>query len=283
MTTPDVNRRLEKGRTAVLAGNGRLPEIIADNLASATPAPFVVAVTDDTGEWIERHDHARIPVTRLASIMNALKAAGIDNVVLAGGIRARPSIANFKIDWTTIKMLFGLFSALRKGDDGLLRFGIHWLESQGFKVVGAHEVAPSLLTPEGRLTLLGPQDMDLTDMAVAVAAARKLGKADIGQAAVARAGAVVAVEDRKGTKAMLEGLASSQNGIARSGVIAKFAKPQQELRVDLPAIGPETVAQAANAALAGIVVEAGKSLILDRSITIAKANELGIFIVGMRD
>ena len=120
-------------------------------------------------------------------------------------------------------------------------------------------------------------------MAVAVAAARKLGEADIGQAAVARAGAVVAVEDRKGTKAMLEGLALSQNGIARSGVIAKFAKPQQELRVDLPAIGPETVAQAANAGLAGIVVEAGKSLILDRSITIAKANELGIFIVGMRD
>ena len=283
MTTPDRAPTALSGRTAILAGNGRLPEILADSLAAWMPKPFVIAVTDDAGVWVEQHDHARIPVTRLASIMNALKAAGVDNIVLAGGIRARPSLANFKIDWTTIKMLIGLFLALRKGDDGLLRFAIQWIETKGFKVVGAHEVAPSLLTPEGRLTQLGPQGVDLADIAIAVAEARKLGAADLGQAAVARDGVLVAVEDRKGTKAMLESLDRRQNGISRTGVVAKFAKPQQELRVDLPAIGPETVAQAAEAGLAGIVVEAGKSLILDRSITIAKANELGIFIVGMRD
>lgn len=281
MTKPDAAGTALAGRTAILAGNGRLPEIIASEMAAAGANPFVIAVAPDTGEWILRHDHASIMVTRLSAIISALKAAGARNVVLAGGIKVRPGFSSFRIDWMTLKMLPLLYRSLRKGDDGLLSAAVKWLESHGFTVVGGHQLAPGLLTPPGNLTLLAPADSDDADIVLAIAEARRLGKADIGQAAVARAGQIAAAEDRSGTQAMLERLAQTQTGFGRSGVLAKFAKPQQEVRVDLPAIGPDTVEQAAAAGLAGIAVEAGRSLILDRELALAKANELGIFIIGV--
>ncbi len=282
MTNTDPISDPVHGRTAILAGSGKLPEVIAAELAAAKSNPLVIAVSDDTGGWVSNHDHVPFLVPQLSAIIKTLKAGGISNVVMAGGIKVRPSLNSFKLDWMTLALLPRLFLALRKGDDGLLRAAVKFLESHGFKVVGAHQLAPALLTPLGKLTLLAPASQDEADIAIAVAETQRLGRADIGQAAVARGGQVIAAEDRRGTKGMLGEIAQSQAGFSRSGVLAKFAKPQQEIRVDLPAIGPETVEQAAAAGLAGIVVEAGRSLMLERALTIAKANELGLFIVGMR-
>ena len=282
MTTPDVMNSGPSGKTAILAGSGRLPEVIATELAAAKFAPFVVAVTEDTGNWVERHEHSYVPVTHLSAILQSLKSAGVSNIVLAGGIKVRPRLAAFTFDWMTIKQLPRLFRALRKGDDGLLREAIEWLESCGFTVVGAHDVVPALLAPLGEVTLLGPHANDHYDIESAIYEAKRLGAADIGQASVARSGAIIAAEGKSGTAAMLLQLAASETRFRRSGVLAKFAKPQQEMRVDMPTIGPDTVEQVAAAGLAGIVVEAERSLILDREVTVAKANDLGIFIVGMR-
>jgi UDP-2,3-diacylglucosamine hydrolase len=159
---------------------------------------------------------------------------------------------------------------------------IAWLESCGFTVVGPHQLAPGLLAPVGSMTLLAPDFNDEYDIETAMYETRRVGLADVGQAAVSRGGAIIASEGRSGTAAMLARLAASETRFRRSGVLAKFCKPQQEIRVDLPAIGPDTVEQAAAAGLAGIVVEADRALILDREVTVAKANDLGIFIVGMR-
>ncbi len=281
MTTSESALPEIAGRTAIMAGSGRLPEVIADNLFETGKNPFVLVVSSEVGEWINRHDHAIVPFTHLSGLIRALRAARVKNIVLAGGIKVRPTLRSFRLDWMTLKLLPRLFRALRKGDDYLLSVAINWLESFGFRVVGPHFLVPSLLTPTETLTLLNPDGNDMKDALRAIAEARRLGLADIGQAAVARGGTIIALEDRRGTAAMLAGLAATATGFSRSGVLAKFAKPQQETRVDLPAIGPETVEQAAAAGLAGIVVEAGRSLILDRDITVTKANELGIFIVGM--
>ena len=282
MTTPDVEYPELPARTAILAGSGRLPEIISAELAAAKRAPYVIAVTDDVGNWVAQHDHSYVPVTHLSAILRTLKSAAVQTVVLAGGIKVRPRLTSFKFDWMTIKQLPRLARALRHGDDGLLSEAIGWLQSCGFTVVGAQDLVPALLAPIGEVTLLGPHDNDQYDIESAIYESRRLGADDIGQAAVARGGAIVASEGRSGTKAMLMQLAASEQRFRRSGVLAKFSKPQQELRVDLPTIGPDTVEQAAAAGLAGIVVEAGRSLILDREFTVAKANDLGIFIVGMR-
>ena len=282
MTTPEVVHPGSSGRTAVLAGSGRLPEIVAAELASANLAPYVISLTADVGDWVTQYEHSFVPVTHLSSIVRTLRSSGAKNIVLAGGIKVRPRLGSFRLDWTTISQLPRLIRALGKGDDGLLREAVGWLQSFGFTLVGAQDIVPSLLSPLGEMTLLRPHENDEYDIETAIYQSRQLGSTDVGQAAVARGGVIVASEGKSGTAAMLLQLAGSEARFRRSGVLAKFAKPQQEMRVDLPTIGPDTVEQAAAAGLAGIVVEAERSLILDRELTVAKANDLGIFIVGMR-
>ena len=282
MARSEANSPLRTDCVGILAGSGRLPEIIAEELARRGAAAFVIALTPETGTWVTAYRHANIPVTHLSRIVHDLKSASVKTVVLAGGIRVRPSLISFRPDWTTIRELPRLVRALMKGDDGLLRTAVNWLGEQGFRVVGAHELVPSLLAPERVLTLLGPDSDDQEDIRVAVAEAKRLGAADIGQAAVARSGVVLASEAREGTQAMLQLLARNTDGFQRSGVLAKISKPGQELRADMPTIGPDSVEQVAAAGLAGIVVEADRSLILDRELVVARANELGIFVAGVR-
>lgn len=282
MATTDANPASGRERVGILAGTGRLPEIIADELAKQGASPFVVSLTPETGSWTKVYQNELVPVTSLSLLVRRLKSASVKTVVLAGGISVRPTLFSFRLDWMTIRQLPRLIRALMKGDDGLLRTAVAWLGEQGFTVVGAHELVPSLLAPERILTLLTPDADDHGDIQAAVAEAVRLGAADIGQAAVARAGAVIASETREGTRAMLTALARKTDGFQRSGVLAKFSKPAQELRVDMPTIGPDTIEQAAAAGLAGIVVEADRSLILDRELVIARANALGIFVAGVR-
>lgn len=282
MARSETNSALRRDCIGILAGSGRLPEIIAGEVTRQGSDLFVVVLTPETGSWTTAYRNSVVPVTHLSRLVRELRSASVKTVVLAGGIRVRPSLFSFRLDWMTIHAFPRLFRALMKGDDGLLRTAVTWLGEQGFTVVGAHELVPSLLAPERVLTLLSPDRDDKLDIDAAVAEAMRLGAADIGQAAVARAGALIASETRDGTQAMLHALARSTDGFQRSGVLAKFSKPGQELRADMPTIGPDTVEQAAAAGLAGIVVEADHSLILDREIVVARANELGIFITGMR-
>ena len=267
-------------RTAVIAGSGLLPEL----LAGALHNPFVIGLSDDCGSWLEKHDHTRIEITRLGSIFSALRGAKVDTLLLAGGVKIRPRFSSFRLDWTTIKLLPTLFRALRKGDDGLLRAVISWFERNGFKVVGAHEILPDLLTPYDCVTKRGPSQQDEISIAYGISAALELGAKDIGQAAVAKNDSILALEQADGTAAMLRRLAvaSSTDDNLIGGVLVKFAKPGQDLRVDLPSIGPDTVDQAHAAGLAGVVVEAGCSLILDKKEVIRRANALGLFILGRK-
>jgi UDP-2,3-diacylglucosamine hydrolase len=282
MARSEANSALRQDCVGILAGSGRLPEIVASELAKQGSAVFVVALTPETGNWVKAHPRAYVPVTHLSRLVRELKSASVKTLVLAGGIRVRPTPFSFRLDWMTIRAFPRLFRALRKGDDGLLRTAVAWLGEQGFDVVGAQDLVPSLLAPERVLTLLAPDADDQIDIHAAIAEAVRLGAADIGQAAVARSGAVAASETREGTQAMLLRVARTTHGFQRSGVLAKFSKPGQELRADMPTIGPDTVEQAAAAGLAGIVVEADRSLILDREMVVARANELGIFVAGMR-
>ena len=268
------------GRVAILAGSGLLPELLAIEVKK----PFIISLSSNNGEWIKAFEHYNIEITRPGKILKALRIARVDTLVLAGGIKVRPSFWSFKPDWATIKLLQKLFRALRKGDDGLLRSAISWLESEGFMVIGAHELLPELLTPYSCLTQTHPSQQDEVSIAYGIQAAVELGQLDIGQATVAKADQIYASEDNKGTAAMLAKLGAITELTKRAdgGVLVKFAKPGQELRVDLPSIGPDTIHQARLAGLSGIALEASKSLILDKQEVIRIANGYGMFVLGRR-
>jgi DUF1009 family protein len=179
-----------------------------------------------------------------------------------------------------------VIAAARGGDDALLRAVAGEFEREGFIVEGADQVVAGLAIGEGRLGRHGPTEADLLDIERAMRAAQAIGGLDIGQAAVAARGVVLALEAQEGTDALLRRCAelpAALHGAAGAlcGVLAKAPKAVQDRRIDLPTIGPATVIAAAHAGLAGIVGEAGALLVVERERVIELADELGLFIVGL--
>jgi DUF1009 family protein len=199
---------------------------------------------------------------------------------------SRPDFAALAPDLRGLTALPAAIAAGRKGDDALLRFLVGEFEKEGFAVEGAETVMGELTFAPGPLGRHVPAPEQLADAHQALDTARAIGRLDIGQAAVVCDGLVLAVEAQEGTDAMLGRVARlpdhlhGREGEPR-GVLAKAPKPIQETRVDLPTIGVATVRAAAAAGLAGIAGEAGRLLVLDRDETIAVADALGLFILGV--
>ncbi len=276
-----------KDRVAIIAGSGRLPVNVAEDLDRHGHPPFVLLVRGENppDSPLRSFEHEDIGLADFATLLPRLKRRGVTHVVLAGGISRRPS-------WSEIRLSFGLLryipvaiAAFARGDDGLLRSLIGEIEKGGVRVVGAHEIVPDLLAGEGPLTRTKPLRGDLRDLDAAYAAARAIGALDIGQGAIAIGGRVIALEGVEGTDGLLE-RTKALRGHGRlagktRGVLVKCAKPAQELRADLPAIGRATIEAAHAAGLAGVGVEAGRALVLDGAELTARADELGLFVVGL--
>ena len=293
MTTPTARTSrplVELGpadKVAVVAGSGRLPVNIAESLALHGHPPLVLRVRGeaDNGSAFSSFETDEIGLGEFAELAPLLKRRGVTHVVLAGGIGRRPAWREIRFSFSLLRHLAKALTALARGDDGLLRILVRAIESEGFRVVGAHEIVPDLLAVEGPMTRAKPLKSDRADLDAAYAAARAIGALDIGQGTVSIGGRVIAVEGVEGTDGMLQRVRDLRGhgrlaGKTR-GVLVKCAKPGQELRADLPSIGPMTVEAAHAAGLAGIGVEAGRSLVLDCAELVARADALGLFVVGL--
>jgi DUF1009 family protein len=184
-------------------------------------------------------------------------------------------------------MLPRIVRAYRGGDDHLISGVARIFEDYGFRIVGAHEVAPEILMPEGPIGSRRPSERDHADIARALALLSATGSFDMGQAAIVAGNHVLAVEATEGTDAMVRRIAElrAQGRIAApagTGVLVKAPKPQQDRRFDLPAIGPRTVEEVARAGLAGIAVVAGGSIIAEPAKVADAAEKAKVFVVGIK-
>ena len=167
-----------------------------------------------------------------------------------------------------------------------MREAINAIERRGVRVIGVQDLWPELVVAEATLTDRKPSRNEIEAARYGLEAARAIGAFDTGQALVTFGKRIVALEGVEGTDAMLDRVARLRDeGRIRAnrgqGMLVKACKPNQEIRVDLPSIGPDTVRSVVDAALGGIVVEAGRSLILNRARTIEAANEAGLFVAGI--
>lgn len=274
-------------RVAVIAGSGRLPVNVAAGLKAAGHAPFVVIAGSEAGEAgeLKAYDHATLELEEMAALIPLLKRKRITHVVLAGGIGRRPKLTKLRPNLHVLTMLPRLIAGLARGDNALLETLVGLIEQAGPKVVGAHEIVPDLVAGEGVMTIAKPTAADRKDLAAAFAAAKAIGALDIGQAAVSVGGRVIALEGIEGTDGLLARTVTLRShgrlSGKKRGVVVKCAKPGQELRADMPAIGPHTVTAAHQAGLAGIGVEAGRSLILDYEAVCESADAAGLFVIGL--
>lgn len=272
-----------KARTAIIAGNGLLPQVVAEALEKQGNPPFIICLKGEADESLHRYEHTTVSMVELTSLIRALKQSGASNVVLAGGVRKRPNFSDIRLDMTTLLAMPRMFRALGKGDDALLRAFIGLLESYGFHMVGAHQIVPDILAPAACvLTSTKPDKKELHNIELGRQAAVMLGNLDVGQGAVAVGGRVVALEGVEGTDDMLKRVQQLRNEgrIPRQGgVLVKCAKPAQDERADLPTIGIDTVTNIVAAGLAGIAIEAGRTVMLSYHDTVTAADGKGVFIV----
>ena len=271
---------LPSTRLGILAGGGVLPARVIAACRAAGREFFVLAFEDQAdSDTVAGTPHAWVRLGAAGRAIELLRAAGVEELVMAGAVR-RPSLAALRPDRRAARFLARL-GPRSIGDNGLLRALAAVIErDEGFRIVGADSVLADLLAPLGPFGRLRPGAEDARDIVCGIAAARRHGARDRGHAVVTRYGGVLDAEGADGTDALLERCRARRDD-APGGVLVKVMKPRQDRRLDPPAIGPETVRRAAAAGLRGIAVESGAVLVIDREIVVRTADADGLFVVGV--
>lgn len=267
------------GGLAIVAGRGDLPRLIAEDCAARGRPYLVVMFGGIELPWAAGHPSIPASFEKPGRLFAALHAAGIGAVTFAGGL-ARPRISPLRFDLKMLCLAPRLLRGIKTGDDATLRLVAQIFEAEGFRVEAPHDILPGLPAAPGVHSRALPDDKDRADAARAVAIVAAMGVADVGQAAVVAGGICLGLESIQGTDAMLAFVAATDPAVRprRKGVLFKGPKPNQDRRMDLPAIGPGTLENAAKAGLAGVVVEAGGVMILDQDATVAMADAHGLFL-----
>jgi DUF1009 family protein len=272
------------GKVALICGGGRFPIVAAQAAQACGREVFLLALRGIADKDVEAFPHVWVGVGQLGSAMREVSSRDIRDVCFIGGL-GRPMLSDLRLDWGAIKRLSSILRLFRGGDDHALKGVIALFEREGFRVVGVESIAPDLLAWDGAMNAVAFPEDARDDLAFARKCLDDLSAYDCGQALVVSKCRIIAVEAAEGTDAMIERVAQlRENGRWRAegpaGFLVKAPKKGQDLRADLPAIGPETVSAAARAGLRGLAVAAGQVLILDRATVAAQAEKAGLFLHG---
>lgn len=276
------------GLLAIIAGRGALPRQIAEARAGAGKPYLLIVFPDCYEDWMSGHPHERHLFEKAGAVFRALRAAGATHVVFAGAMN-RPKLRPWRADMKALGLLAKATRLLRQGDDGMLRGLASIFEDEGLTMIGPMDVLGQDMTvgagPVGKSV---PAEPDMADARRAAAIVAALGPLDVGQGAVVADGVCLAVEAIEGTDLMLSRVAelpAERRAAAPppTGVLYKGPKPGQDMRMDLPTIGPATVEGAVKAGLRGIVVAAGRTMIADADAVRSLADRHGIFVYGARE
>ena len=270
----------------LIAAGGVMPFAVADRLIARGIDPVLFAlrgICDPVA--VARFRHHWISIGQVGRAIRLFRAENCRDLVFIGAL-VRPALSEIRLDWRTLRIIATVWAAFRGGDDHLLSSIGRILEQEGFRMVGIKDVAPDLLMPEGCLTRISPDQDAAADIARGRAVLRALSPFDIGQATVVIDGHVVGVEDIEGTDGLLARVAHlrSEGRIrarAARGVLVKAPKSGQDLRFDLPTIGPQTIQGVVKAGLAGVAVVAGNTIAVEPQAMIEAAGAAGLFVTGL--
>jgi UDP-2,3-diacylglucosamine hydrolase len=270
----------------LIAAGGVMPFAVADSLTARGINPVLFALRGACDPVrVERFRHHWISIGQLGKAAKLFRAENCRDLVFIGTL-VRPALSEIRLDWGTLRVIGRVWAAFRGGDDHLLSGIASILEQDGFRMVGIKDVAPDLLMPEGCLTRRAPDENAAADIARGRDVLGALSPFDIGQATVVIDGHVVGVEDIEGTDGLLARVARLRaEGRIRArtaqGVLVKAPKSGQDLRFDLPTIGPRTVEGAAAAKLAGIAIVAANTVVIEPQAVIEAADAAGLFVTGL--
>ena len=271
---------------AIICGGGSFPGAVAEAIARRGRRPVMFGVRGwADAKVIERYAHHWIAIGQAGRFFRLAHSEHCREVLFIGTM-LRPPLSQIRLDWHSMRLMPRVIRFFRGGDDRLLSGLAKLMEDGGLRIIGISEVAPEIIVPAGVLGRCQPSPRDRADIAYALKLIAALGPFDVGQAAVVADNHVLAVEAAEGTDNLLariaelrrQGRVMTPPGV---GVLVKAPKPGQDRRFDLPAIGPQTVANVAHAGLAGIAVAAGSTIIAEAGAVIAAADRVKIFFTGV--
>lgn len=276
-------------KIALICGGGILPRDVAQALLAKNADFAVVRLAGEADTDMLLPETVSVKTVgwgQVGKFLDFLKSEQCTHVLSVGGVTKRPDFSALKLDVGGIKILPDLLNALIGGDDRVLANLANLFEKRGYSVVGVLEAVPDIACPVGLISSNKVKQLPAADIELAHKAALAAGELDMGQGAVVAANRVVAMEGPEGTMEMLSrvrdiGLAKRARWKSGQGVLVKCSKPKQDIRFDVPVIGPATIKQVKDAGLAGIAVEAGKVLLLERDKLIELANRENIFVLGV--
>ncbi|WP_299191081.1 UDP-2,3-diacylglucosamine diphosphatase LpxI [uncultured Litoreibacter sp.] len=284
---------------ALVAGEGDLPGLIMDQLDGSGTAFRLCELEGYPSEHRGDRPIIRFRIETLGSFIAELVRLGVTQICFAGAI-GRPPLDPSKIDPATMPLVPRMMAALQQGDDAALRTVLQFFDEAGIETVGANELGPEILPAPGVLGKVAPSDQHKKDAERGIEIIGAMAAVDVGQACIVEGGQALAIEAQPGTDWMMRsllqtapemdgrttrstlfgGVASEPRAkhIPKGGVLVKAAKPGQELRIDMPTIGPDTVMRAVQVGLEGIVIEAGRVIVVHKESCVEIADSHGLFL-----
>lgn len=264
-------------KLGIIAANGGLSKKLI-NFTKDDFDIFVVAIKGEADTSVlEGINHVWINIGEIGKAIDALNLANIKDIVFVGSLK-KPDIFSLKVDAVGAKLLAKITKDKLFGDNKLLSSVTEFLSNYGFNIVGVQDILKDLVVESGNFTISHPSKKDLDDIELAIEVVKQLGNLDIGQGAIVQDKVVLGVEAVEGTDRLIERCGKLKITTNYSGVLVKCAKPDQELRMDLPTIGIDTVKKMHEAGFKGIVIEARKSIFLDQIEVVEYANKYDMFI-----
>lgn len=277
----NLNAKNNAQNLGIITGSGFLPSEIINHCIKNNQPFFLIAFEGITppNSIPQNINHAWVNIGSIGKALKILKDNNVEKIVMAGRV-GRPAFSTLKLDVSGLKLLSRLSRLKTSNDNEVFSEIIRFIERSGFTVIGADEVLTELATPKGVLGNIKPDKTAERDIEIGQKIALEIGKLDIGQAVIVQNGMVLGVEGAEGTDRLIERCAAIHND-GPGGVLIKMKKPTQDRRVDLPSVGVKTIENIHLNKLRGIAIEAGNTLIINRAEVIAKANELGVFVIGI--
>ena len=252
-------------------GDTDFSETVLNKIKKLKKKYFIIDFSKNSKFKKNKYSH-RISIGKFGKILNLIKEKKAKKVLFAGKI-AKPKFSSLRLDLKGIYYMPGVIKAAKKGDAAIIKAIIKILDNEGIKVISSISFNPELALKFGNYTMLKPNNEDLASIKVGIKFFSKLNDLDHVQALIVNNGKIVLKEGREGTRKMLAKLKKKTKGI-----LIKFPKKKQDLRMDLPTIGLQTLRDCKRYGLKGIILKSKKNIILDRVKCINFANKNGIFI-----
>ena len=276
-------------KIGLIAGNGSFPLLVLDAARSQGLHVVVAAIKEEASPLIEQHGAAVVEwlsLGELSKLIEGFQREGVTRAIMAGQVKHRQIFSSIKPDWRLAKVLLNLTT---RNTDSLIGAIAKVLEAEGITLMSSTALLEPMLADEGIMTRRGPSDSEQTNITYGRAVAQHLSRFDIGQTVVIAEAACVAVEAMEGTDAAIlragglmqsPSLGKEASTLSRALTVIKVAKPNQDMRFDVPVVGMRTIETMKQAGATCLALDAGRCLVFDKTAVIKAADEAGICIVA---